>query len=315
MKYNYADLSESQFEDLVVVLCQFLFGISTQRFSKGPDGGRDARFNGTAERYPSETESWHGITIIQAKHTNGYNESFSDINFFSEKNENCVVGKEIPKIIKLKQQGEINNYFLISNRKLSGTAESKIRNYISTKTDIPENCIALVGIEQLEIWLKVFPKILEVVEIDPIDSPLLVSPEELSEVIESLGEYKEPILKQFTTPTFRTSLEEKNKLNQMSKEYADKQIKYFLKETNKIKQFLSDPYNEELRTKYETAVIEFNLEIITNQKDYQTFDKIMNYLAKLLFARNEILNRNKKLTRAILFYMYWNCDIGKSKEE
>ena len=40
MKFDYEDLSDAQFETLVVFLCQRLLGISVQGFAKGPDGGR-----------------------------------------------------------------------------------------------------------------------------------------------------------------------------------------------------------------------------------------------------------------------------------
>lgn len=58
---------------------------------------------------------------------------------------------------------------------------------------------------------------------------------------------------------------------------------------------------------------EFQLKIIAKRKDYQTFDAVMEYLLDLLFARDAVLRqtRHKRLTRAILFYMYWNCDIGE----
>lgn len=72
MKYAYEDLSDDQFERLIVILCQRLLGIAVQGFSKGPDGGRDAKFVGTAELFPSTTAPWKGTVIIQAKHTNGY---------------------------------------------------------------------------------------------------------------------------------------------------------------------------------------------------------------------------------------------------
>ena len=38
----------------------------------------------------------------------------------------------------------------------------------------------------------------------------------------------------------------------------------------------------------------------------------MEYLVNLLFARDPILRQrvHKRLTRAVLFYMYWNCAIG-----
>ena len=58
MKYAYEDLSDKQFENLVVFLCQKLLGIAVQGFAEGPDGGRDAKFIGTAEIHPSTSEPW-----------------------------------------------------------------------------------------------------------------------------------------------------------------------------------------------------------------------------------------------------------------
>lgn len=83
MKYAYENLSEDQFEKLIVLLCQKLLGISVQGFSKGPDGGRDAKFVGVAQLHPSTAAPWKGTTIVQAKHTVGYNRNFSESDFFS----------------------------------------------------------------------------------------------------------------------------------------------------------------------------------------------------------------------------------------
>ncbi len=64
---------------------------------------------------------------------------------------------------------------------------------------------------------------------------------------------------------------------------------------------------------YESITDEFQLKIISKRKDYQTFDEVMEYLVDLLFNRDPILRQqgHKRLTRAVLFYMYWNCDIGE----
>ena len=64
---------------------------------------------------------------------------------------------------------------------------------------------------------------------------------------------------------------------------------------------------------YESVVDEFQLKIIAKRKDYQTFDEVMEYLVDLLFNRDPVLRQHahKRLTRAVLFYMYWNCDIGE----
>lgn len=83
MKFAYEDINDDQFESLIVFLCKRLLGISVQGFAKGPDGGRHAKFVGTAELHPSKAAPWAGTTIIQAKHTNGYNRNFSESDFFS----------------------------------------------------------------------------------------------------------------------------------------------------------------------------------------------------------------------------------------
>ncbi len=64
MKFAYEDLSEDQFEQLVVLLCQRLLGMGVQGFAKGVDGGRDAKFVGTAELLPSKAAPWTGTIII-----------------------------------------------------------------------------------------------------------------------------------------------------------------------------------------------------------------------------------------------------------
>ncbi len=110
MKFAYQDLSAGQFENLIVFLCQHLLGISVQGFAKGPDGGRDAKFVGTAELHPSKAAPWVGTTIIQAKHTIGYNRNFSEPDFFSTTGKNTVLGKDIPRVKKLREGRQLDHY-------------------------------------------------------------------------------------------------------------------------------------------------------------------------------------------------------------
>ena len=148
MKYAYEDLSAEQFERLIVLLCQRLLGISVQGFSKGPDGGRDAKFVGTAQLHPSTAAPWSGTTIIQAKHTNGYNRNFSETDFFSLTAANTVLGKEIPRINKLRKAKQLDHYMLFANRRLAGNAETQIRGYIASECSVPVSSIYLCGVEQ-----------------------------------------------------------------------------------------------------------------------------------------------------------------------
>ena len=314
MKYAYEDLSPEQFERLIVLLCQRLLGISVQGFANGPDGGRDAKFVGTAELHPSRAAPWSGTTIIQAKHTNGYNRHFSERDFFSSTASNTILGKEIPRIVKLKKRKQIDHYMLFANRRLSGNAETDIRSHISTTCSIPESSIYLCGLEQLELWLKTFDEVAKMADLDPIDSPLIVSPDELAVVVQALARNKTEVAAVLDDPpTHRVSYEEKNALNEMTDEYAKAFRKRYLKETAQIRAFLSAPENMDLLRSYETVVDEFQLKITAKRRDYQTFDDVMEYLVDLLFARDPVLRQtaHKRLTRAVLFYMYWNCDIGE----
>jgi hypothetical protein len=134
MKYIYEDLSPEQFEILVVLLCQHLLGVSVQGFATGPDGGRDAKFVGTAELHPSKASPWTGVTIVQAKHTNGFNKSFGEADFYSKVGNNTVIGKEIPRIKKLRENKELDNYMLFANRRLAGNSENDIRAHLVSAT-------------------------------------------------------------------------------------------------------------------------------------------------------------------------------------
>jgi hypothetical protein len=314
MKYAYEDLSDGQFETLVVLLCQQLLGVSVQGFATGPDGGRDGKFVGTADLFPSKAAPWTGTTIIQAKHTNGFNRDFSESDFYSAKGKCTVLAKEVPRIKKLRDNKNLDHYMLFSNRRLAGNVESEIRKYLAKGSGLAEESVFLCGVEQLELWLKTFSDVPKRASLDPIDSPLIVSSDDLAEIIQALARQKDGVSALLDKPPVaRVGYPEKNKINNMSADYANQLIKKYLKDTAQIQAFLAAPENIELQRMYVSVVDEFQLKIIAKRKDYQTFDDVMNYLLDLLFGRDPILRQhgNKKLTRAMLFYMYYNCDIGK----
>ncbi|KFL53455.1 ABC-three component system protein [Burkholderia pyrrocinia] len=314
MKFSYEDLSDDQFERLIVLLCQRLLGISVQGFAKGPDGGRDAKFVGVAELHPSTAAPWNGTVVIQAKHTKGYNRSFSETDFFNKSTENTVLGKEMPRIKKLRAAKQLDHYMLFGNRRLTGNTEAEIRDHIAEQCDIPISSIYICGVEQLELWLKRFPDVANEADLDPVDSPLIVSPDDLAEVVQALARQKIGVTAVLDDPpTTRVNYEQKNVLNNMSAEYAKVLRRKYLKETAQIRAFLAAPENLDLMRMYESVVDEFQLKIIAKRKDYQTFDDVLEYLVRLLFERDPVLRQHghKRLTRAVLFYMYWNCDIGE----
>lgn len=320
MKYAYEDMSDEQFERLVVVICQRIMGISTQGFAKGPDGGRDAKFIGTAELFPSKSSPWVGTTIIQAKHTNGYNRNCSESDFYNKKNKtnpNTVIGGELIRIKKLKDKGELDNYVLFTNRRLTGNAESEICKTISEYIEVDIASVKIIDINQIEIYLKWYPEIVRIADLDPIDSPLIVSPDDLAEVIQAFASQASSIIKNSADNDIkRTSYERKNQLNNMTEKYSNELKRRYLKDVNEIESFLSAAENSELRERYDLATEEFCLNIIAKRKDYQTFDEIMNHLSQLLVDRDPILKqaKYKRLVNTMLFFMYWSCDIGENED-
>lgn len=314
MKFAYEDLSEDQFEKLIVLLCQRLLGMSVKGFAKGPDGGRDAKFIGTAELHPSKAMPWTGTVVVQAKHTNGYNRHFGEADFHSAKSNETVIGKEVPRIVKLRQAKQLDHYMLFANRRLAGNADQAITQHIAKECDLPEGSIYLCGLEQLELYMRQFPEVPAFAELDPVDSPLIVSPEELAIVVEAIAGHEADLSAVLDAPPGeRTSYEEKRKLNNMSSEYAKELRKRYLKDTAQIRTFLAAPENLEILKSYEVTAEEFQMKIIAKRKDFQNFDAVMEYLLDILFQRDPILRQkqHKRVTRAVLFYMYWNCDIGK----
>ncbi len=65
-KYDLDGLGDVEFEHLVQTLLKVVIGNGTTTFGTGPDGGREATFQGKAP-YPSLSDQWEGLWIFQAK--------------------------------------------------------------------------------------------------------------------------------------------------------------------------------------------------------------------------------------------------------
>lgn len=313
----YFDLSDVQFEQVVVAIGQRMFGAGLIGFAKGKDGGRDAKFHGTADCYPSKNAPWVGCTVIQAKHTNAINASFSDADFCNFEKRTGILFDELPRIIALVAAGEAENYLVISNRKLSGIVQPKLVDLISSETGLDKASVAVLGSQQLDDLLELFPEAKSSVSINPLQMPLIVRPDDLADVIEGIKEAAQLVSEDEdrSVPTPRTPLKEKNQLNNMTEEFGEALRGLYFKEMANIRQFLYDPINERFKASYQEAVEEFQLKIVAKRGVFDTFDDVFNYLFDLLVGRSGILRSNRRLTRAVLYYMYWNCDIGRDKDD
>lgn len=314
MKHNYSEISPKQFENLVIQLCYKLLGYGTKTFADGPDGGRDARFDGEAAEIPSPRNSWNGLTIVQAKHTSEYNKKYSDSDFFGAKT--SIVNEEVDKMKRLIKEDGMKNYMLFANRKLPGNAHEKILKFMTEQTGLKQRNILLLGIEDIENYLKAFPDIPKKVDLNAFDMPLNIEPDELVDVIlrikadiPNIIELRDSKPKGTNGSIKRIPLKEKNEVNNLSANYS-KVIERKMAAFAEIDDFLARPENSEYQDKYIECRIELDEKIRAIKKPEHAFEVVIERVYDLIISRDQDCKTNKGLTKLMLHYMYYNCDIG-----
>lgn len=301
MKYPLENLTDSEFEILVALICSEILGTGTIVFSDGKDGGRDAEFKGTANNFPSNSKPWNGKIIIQAKHTQRNNASCSESDFQS-----ILKTSVIPAIQKLKKNNEIDYYLLFTNRKLSGVQHPKIEDIFDTKTGI-ENRV--IGLEQIELWINLHPSIARILNLNKLLLPLSFDENDIRLIVNSFRKLDKKKGELSKIPENR-DIENKNKLNALSKEYFDNVIKKNLIYFGQIRAFLTDSINKEYLDKYENTIDDINAKIIVHRTDFEKFEMILEFLYDFIVENNTELKNKRRLVRLFLHYMYYNCDIG-----
>ncbi len=304
MKYPLYNLDDEDFEDLVAIICDDILGFGTIVFTKSKDGGRDAKFTGTANEIPSRAAPWSGKFIIQAKHTTKPTASCSDADF------QRILGKELPKIDALKKDSKIDYYLLFSNRKLTGLQDAKIEDLINRSVAVPN---MIFGIERIDLWLETNPQIATKAKLNRLLLPLQFYEEDLRKLVVAFAEVE--IVKHDITAIeeeiYGIPITEKNKLNKLSEEYFNDVFKKSVDDFSRIRDFLQDPKNEEFLNMYHNTVSEIQEEITIRRAEYCAFDEILNHLYKVVFDTGNIaLKNNRRLIRVFLHYMYFHCDIG-----
>ena len=314
MRFPYHDALPQQFEDLVTELCIELLGDGVHGFSSGPDEGRDARFSGTAKRFPNQEEPYRGNFVIQAKHTENPIAKFSDQEFMGYR-QDAIVNKEIPKIRRLVMLGECDHYFLFSNRRLAGKTERSLRQYIREETQV--QTVELFGIERIDNTVKRYPDAMDRAGLSELKLPLQVSPDDLAIVICELDEKKVIFQEAMENVSDRDnpkrlSFEKKNAANRLNHEFAEYLKENYMRYFSTVRSFLVHPENEEILKRYNEAKLEFQEQIIVHQGNEQPMEEVLLNIQCLLWNRDSDLYRRKNLVKLILYYMYWNCDIGRN---
>jgi len=309
LKYPLYNLNDEDFEKLSALICEQILGAGTIVFSSGKDGGRDAKFTGKADNFPSKSEPWDGRFIIQAKHTTKPVASCSDRKF------KTILKDELPKLRELQKQSKIDFYLVFTNRKLSGLQDPKIENLIDEETGV-ENCI--LGEERIQLWLQEYPGIVKTLGLNKLLMPLEFYEKDLQEIVVAFSESKisKEELKTIQHDLVRIPIEEKNKLNNLGKEYFDNVLTSSFSDFERIKSFLKDPQNEEYKKMYNNTVSDLQAKIILKKNEFYAFEEVLEHICDYVLdtQKTELLN-NRKLIRVFLHYMYFYCDIGIKESE
>lgn len=312
MNYRLEDIDNMVFEDLIGSICYKILGTGLVVFTSGKDGGRDGRFTGTANNYPSNKDSWSGKFIIQAKHTQNPTASISDYEF--EK----IVDGEIIRLKKLRKNGDIDNYLLFTNRKQTGVKGERLIRKLQESVGIT-NC-DIIGRETIyKEYLDSSKDIIKQFKLGKYSTPFDFSDEEIRDTLiafkQQLPEISEKIkdeVDKLKNDYRYIDKDEKNRKNNLSQEYFSEIIVgESLIDFRKIDHFLSNPTNEIFKDYYFDTANELNNLIVLKRDEFDLFEEIFIFIYQQICNRNSQLKGGKRHTMTFLHYMYYECLIGK----
>ena len=301
------DLSATEFEQLVALICREIMGIGITSFAPGRDGGKDAKFEGTATAFPSTASPASGKFIVQAKHTTSPVASCSDYDF-----ETTLIDKEIPKIQRMFREGSLTHYLIFTNRRKTGGAEDRIPQQIKDETGVEH--VWLRGLEDIERELLLHPHLVKATGLDKLRSPIQFVPDDIRDVIIALHEHQEVVTAAFDSEhDFRDypGLPAKNRINGLTDAYDA-----YIKENSMprfpdIERFLKNPRNEPLKEQYHTVADELKGQLVVHRDRFASFDEALEDLYNLIHERSPEIQSTRRLVKIVIHYMYVNCEIGQ----
>lgn len=119
MDYNLTGLSTRSFEKLLQTLAVKVLGPGTVVFDDGPDGGREATFEGRMD-YPSKAKPWAGYCVIQAKFRQRPEGTGKDGKWALDQLE-----KELKDFTDRKQRRRIPEYYIFATNVVLSSAQGK----------------------------------------------------------------------------------------------------------------------------------------------------------------------------------------------
>ena len=306
------ELSDDDFEDLIVKIAVEWLGEGVTPFAAGPDGGRDGKFTGTANSFPSSSKPLEGKVVLQAKHASSPIASYSDKPFQRD-----LKVKEYPRIKKLIENELCDHYILFANRKLTGGTEEIIHAELIA---LGLKSAHIISLERQHLELENKPNLAKSLPNAKDTQPFLFEPDEIVEVISALHDYSDGHIDEafdsaqsFDTISIKAK---KNPINGLSKEFYEQVIEAeSMLHFGKIERFLKNPRNSEFRELYHDAADELKQKIIAERVHFEDFDRVFTFLYDKVQSQRMALRGKRRLVSILLHYMYCNCDIGVKSEE
>lgn len=303
-------LTDREFETLVVSMCKQWLGEGTTAFAAGRDGGRDARFHGTAQTYPSTIEPWAGHIVVQAKHTITPNASCSDSDFARYFDSGGL--SELPKVQKLIGQGVLHYYMVFTNRKLTAGTDQKLLGKIRA---LPLSDATIIGLEEINGFLHRNPRIARELPTNDYARPFEFNPDEMVDVILAVKDAVQMGGSSFSSAddfTLANKKKVKNKANRMSDEYYQTVIvNQYMPLFDKMRIFLRNERNAEYRDLYHDIADDLRQKIVLYRDSFDRFEEIINYLYEMINQSRPELRGKRRYVTFLLCYMYDDCDIGE----
>jgi len=144
MDYDFSRLSTRSFEQLVQALAAAVMGPGIVIFGDGPDGGREATFNGRIP-FPNTADQWHGYGVVQAKFRQRPEGSGKDGAWALAELE-----KEVDKFVNSGRDLRKPEYYLfVTNVVLTPVAETGGKDKL---TQYLESQKSELGLKDFRIW-------------------------------------------------------------------------------------------------------------------------------------------------------------------
>lgn len=307
--------NDADFEVFVVTCCAKILGRGVTGFSKGPDGGRDGTFSGTANNFPSAAKPWKTegskIVVIQAKHTQKLNLT-TGLKDFRD-----IIEGELPKLKQMVKSEKIGFYLLMTNRKETGKSHPELINLIHQQTGLPYENIAILGREYLDRLISSYPEIIREAGLDhliEVYADLLTT----SHIADVIKRCKSLVVSSCQNQDNNSLLERcdlvtKNEKNNASPDFAEIMMDYFDPYIRQIDDVLRNPENNSLKEDYKDLVLDTKAKLESLYSDNYINARLERLISLFVESEKTRSRDFERRVRVLVYYMYWNCDIGRKE--